>query len=99
MAAFVVTDEFRLWLAGLRDNVGKAHVANRVASAKEGSLGDWRSVGHGVIEMRIHYGPGYRVYLVWSGEATCIVLLGGSKATQRRDIKRAVRLARAIGGG
>lgn len=68
----------------------------RLTSAERGNLGDCEAVGEGVSEMRIHYGPGYRVYFVRHGAAIYLLLNGGDKGTQRRDIERAKEMAREL---
>ena len=88
------TDVFRAWFAGLRDRRAVQVIAGRIARAQRGSLGDVQAVGEGVSEMRIHYGPGYRLYFVRKGEALVILVCGGDKSTQARDIARAKTLAK-----
>jgi len=86
------TDEFEGWLTRLRDGGAKARILARIESAKAGNLGDTRRVARGVGELRIHVGPGYRVYFTRRGDAIILLLCGGSKKSQRRDIERAVKL-------
>jgi len=81
----------------LRDAKGKARILSRLDSAALGNFGDCESVGEGVIEMRIHFGPGYRVYFTRRGTFVYVLLIGGDKSTQKRDIRRAVALATRIG--
>jgi putative addiction module killer protein len=90
------TEEFSDWLRGLRDPRAKARIADRIERAAGGNLGDVRPVGDGVSEMRIHHGPGYRVYFIHRGETLVILLCGGDKDTQTRDIKQARRIAKEI---
>jgi len=92
MATFLRTPEFDAWLKALRDPVGKARILARIRSAEAGNLGDTASVGSGVLEMRIHTGPGYRVYFCRRGEVTYLLLCGGDKSSQRRDIRTAQSL-------
>ncbi|HEX4046230.1 MAG TPA: type II toxin-antitoxin system RelE/ParE family toxin [Elusimicrobiota bacterium] len=80
---------FERRLEGLRDAVGYAKILVRLERAEHGNSGDHRSVGAGVIELRIHYGPGYRLYLGQNGEEIIVLLLAGDKSTQMRDVKRA----------
>ena len=87
------TQEFDSWLSKLRDQKAKARIAARIRSAELGNLGDSQPIGAGVSEMRIHYGPGYRVYFKKTGNVIIILLLGGNKASQTRDIKKAIDLA------
>lgn len=86
------TDLFEGWLTRLGDGGAKARILARIDSAKAGNLGDTRRVARGVWEMRIHTGPGYRVYFTRRGDAIILLLCGGPKKSQRRDIKRAVKL-------
>jgi putative addiction module killer protein len=93
MNTFLKSDEFNAWLTGLKDYTGKAHIAKRIRSAEAGNFGDCEPVGEGVSEMRIHSGPGYRAYYTRRGEVVYLLLLGGDKSTQKRDIKRAKEMA------
>lgn len=86
------TDVFEGWLTCLRDGGAKARILARIESAKVGNLGDTRRVARGVWEMRIHMGPGYRVYFTRRGDALILLLCGGPKKSQQRDINRAVKL-------
>lgn len=90
------TAEFDAWLRGMKDRVGKARIIQRLDAAASGHWGDCDTVGDGVFEMRVHAGPGYRVYAVRQGLVVYLLLCGGDKATQQRDIKRAKILARSI---
>jgi len=96
MNAFHRSGEFDSWLAALKDKVGRARIAHRIRSAEHGNFGDCEPVGAGVSEMRIHFGPGYRVYFIRRGEAIYLLLLGGDKSSQKRDINRAIEMARAL---
>lgn len=96
MNTFLRTEEFDAWLAGLKDKVGRARIAHRVRSAEHGNFGDCAPVGEGVTEMRIHAGPGYRAYFTRRAEVVYLLLLGGDKSSQKRDIKRAIEMARAL---
>jgi len=96
MNSFLRTGEFDAWLAGLKDKVGKARILQRLDAAQNGNFGDSSPVGEGVSEMRIHIGPGYRVYYSRHGEVVYLLLLGGDKSTQARDIRRAKALAKTI---
>ena len=87
------TGVFTDWLHGLRDARAFARIAQRIARAANGNFGDIKPVGEGVLEMRIDYGTGYRLYFVRRGGAIIILLCGGDKSSQGRDIKRAVQLA------
>ncbi|OAN45852.1 type II toxin-antitoxin system RelE/ParE family toxin [Magnetospirillum moscoviense] len=90
------TASFDAWLSALADNKGKARILARLTAAEMGNFGDCESVGEGVSEMRIHFGPGYRVYFTRRGKVVYLLLLGGDKSTQARDIKRAKELAKMI---
>jgi putative addiction module killer protein len=84
------------WLDGLRDIQARARVLARVERLAMGNPGDVKPVGEGVSEMRIDHGPGYRVYYKQQGRELIILLAGGDKRTQARDIKTALRLARNL---
>jgi putative addiction module killer protein len=96
MNTFLKSDEFNTWLTGLKDAVGKALIAKRVRAAEAGNFGDCEPVGGGVSEMRIHVGPGYRAYYTRRGEVVYLLLVGGDKSSQKRDIKRAMEMARTL---
>lgn len=83
------TPEARRWIERLRDRVARDKVVMRLDGLALGRLGDWRSVGDGVSELRIHHGPGYRLYFTRRGDFVIVVLLGGDKDGQSRDIARA----------
>jgi len=91
------TSEFKEWILRLRDAKAKARITARIERAANGNLGDSKPVGEGVSEMRIDYGPGYRVYYRQRGNVLIILLCGGDKSTQRSDIRRAHELARREG--
>lgn len=78
------------WLIGLRDVVGVAQINKRIERLMLGQRGDSEPVGNGVFELRIHYGPGYRLYYAEQGHEIVILLYGGSKGSQQRDIGRAI---------
>jgi len=96
MNTFHRSDEFNSWLAELKDKVGRARIVHRIRSAEHGNFGDCERVCEGVFEMRIHFGPGYRVYFTRRGEVIYLLLLGGDKSSQKRDIKRAAQMARDL---
>lgn len=87
------TKEFSFWLSSLRDIRAQARIVARPRKMELGNLGDWKPVGGPVCEARVDYGPGYRLYFIRDGEAVVILLCGGDKASQRRDIARARALA------
>ena len=93
------TDEFREWFEGLRDLTAQMRIGIRIRRVSLGNFGDAKSVGDGLFELRIQYGPGYRVYYARQGDTVVILLAGGDKSTQRRDIERAKALARELEGG
>ncbi len=90
------TNEFSAWLHRLRDANAAARIVGRIRRMEQGNPGDTRSVGKGIMEMRIDYGPGYRIYYLHSGAEIVILLCGSDKRTQRQDIKRAQVLAEAL---
>ena len=92
MNTFLRAPEFDAWLKTLRDPIGKARVIARIRSAEAGNFGDCEPVGNGISEMRVHAGPGYRVYYSRKSGIVYLLLCGGNKSTQAKDIK----LAKAI---
>ena len=90
------TEVFDIWFAGLKDKQAARRVQVRIDRAEGGNFGDCESVGEGVSEMRIHYGPGYRVYFAQHGMEVVILLAGGDKSTQSRDIQTALEIARQL---
>lgn len=96
MLEILEADEFKAWLAGLRDRRAKLAIGVRLARLARGLLGDLRPVGDGVSELRIHIGPGYRVYLVRRGDVLIVLLHGGDKSSQARDIEKAKGIARSL---
>lgn len=85
---------FRGWMAGLRDQNARRRILQRVARLELGLLGDVKSVGSGISELRVDHGPGYRVYFLRRGNELIILLCGGDKSTQTKDIERARSLAK-----
>ncbi len=96
MNTFLRSEEFDAWLAALKDKIGRARIISRIRAAEAGNFGDCAPVGKGVSEMRIHVGPGYRLYYAKHREALYLLLLGGDKSGQRHDIKRALEMARTL---
>ncbi len=90
------TATFAKWIDGLRDIRARARVQARIERLAVGHAGDVKPVGEGVSELRIDYGPGYRVYFKKQGRSLVILLAGGDKRTQSRDINMALRLARNL---
>ncbi|WP_047301439.1 type II toxin-antitoxin system RelE/ParE family toxin [Pseudomonas fluorescens] len=93
MLIFEQTQAFTHWLLRLKDPQGKTRVLARIRAAQLGRFGDCEPVGDGVYEMRIHRGPGYRVYFSRRGNRIYLLLIGGDKSTQKRDIQQARQLA------
>jgi putative addiction module killer protein len=87
------TEEFQEWLDALTDKRAQLRIAARLRLAEAGNLGDWGPVGGPVSELRVDVGPGYRLYFTRRGKILIIMLAGGDKSTQKRDIKRAQRIA------
>lgn len=96
MKSILTTDTFDRWFSGLRDKRAALRVQMRIDRAEDGNFGDCQPVGEGVSEMRIHYGPGYRVYFTLRGHELVILLAGGDKSSQPKDIKAAIELARQL---
>ena len=90
------TEDYARWFRRLRDREARARIDVRIRRLSVGNPGDVRPVGAGVSEIRIDYGPGYRVYFVRRGEALIVLLGGGDKGSQDRDIRRALDLARGL---
>ena len=90
------TDDYARWFRRLRDRQARARIDIRIRRLALGNPGDVRPVGEGVSELRISYGPGYRVYFVQRGPSVVILLAGGDKSSQRRDIGTARALARGL---
>lgn len=91
------TEEFVAWLDALKDKRAQVRIAARLRQVEAGSLGDWQPIEGEVSEMRVHFGPGYRLYFVRRGRVIVLVLNAGDKSTQRRDIRRALKLAAELG--
>jgi putative addiction module killer protein len=83
MFNFERSEAFAVWLDSLKDTVGKARIIARLRAAEHGNFGDCESVGEAVYEMRVHYGPGYRMYFSRRGEIVYLLLIGGDKSTQK----------------
>lgn len=96
MFAIKQTPAFSAWLRNIKDGLTKRRLARRLEKAQYGNLGDVKPVGHGVSEMREHFGPGWRMYYVQRGSLLILMLGGGNKATQHEDIARAIEMASAI---
>jgi putative addiction module killer protein len=94
--AIFTTPVFDSWFRRLRDRLAAARIQARIDRAESGNLGDCKPVGEGVSEMRVDVGPGYRVYFLQRGTEVVILLAGGEKSTQAKDIAAAKRLARQV---
>jgi len=91
-----ITSEFDRWLKGLRDLQAKQRIFERIRRLRDGNPGDAKSVAKGVSEMRINYGPGYRLYYTQRGNAFVLLLCGGDKSSQKADIARAVAMVKGM---
>lgn len=91
------TAEYADWIDSLRDLAGRARILMRVDRLAHGNPGAHRNLTHGVSELKIDAGPGYRVYYTQRGEQLILLLVGGDKSTQAKDITRAIRLSQALG--
>jgi putative addiction module killer protein len=91
------TDEYRDWIDNLKDLSGRARILMRVDRLIHGNSGSHRHLTHGVSELKVDVGPGYRVYYSQRGDRLLLLLVGGDKSTQTNDIARAIRLAQAYG--
>lgn len=89
MYSLQLTSEFETWLDALRDKKSQLRIVARLRQAEAGNLGDWKSVGRQVSEMRVNVGPGYRLYFNRKGNLLIVMLAGGTKSSQPRDIRRA----------
>ena len=90
------TEEFADWLDGLRDQKAQAKIATRLVRVQSGLLGDWKSLGDSVSELRIPYGPGYRLYYTMRGQTVIFLLCGSDKKGQAKAIKKAKEMAKQI---
>ena len=90
------TEVFKAWLDGLRDENVRVRIGIRIQHLERGNPGDVKPVGHGVSEMRIDYGPGYRLYFVRRGKTVVLLLCGGDKRSQTSDIARAIEMAQKV---
>ena len=90
------TETYAKWFAGLRDRVTRARIDIRIRRLSLGNAGDAKPVGEGVSELRVDHGPGYRVYFIQRGEVVIVLLAGGNKSAQDRDIRNAKALAKDL---
>lgn len=93
MVTVTRTEEYASWFRKLRDARAQSRILTRIDRLLEGNAGDVAPIGDGLSELRIHYGPGYRVYFANRGAALILLLIGGDKDSQQRDIETAKRLA------
>lgn len=96
MYSVVESETFSAWFAGLRDPKAKARITARIRRVALGNLGDWKPLEASVSELRIDYGPGYRLYFARRGGLVILLLCGGDKRTQTADIRRAVQMIRTL---
>ena len=94
MKRIIKSDIYDKWLKKLKDKVGKAIIRQRIDRLANGNLGDVEPIGEGCSELKIHFGPGYRVYFKDTGKEIIILLCGGDKSTQQKDIEKAKEIAR-----
>jgi len=92
------TEHFEKWFRKLKDVRAKAIILARLKKTELGNLSNYKSVGKKVFEMKIDYGPGYRIYYMHKGDITLLLIAGGTKSSQARDIKKAQKIAAEIGG-
>jgi putative addiction module killer protein len=90
------TENFKKWIRGLKDRVAQSIITARIRRISAGNFGDSKPIGDGISELRIDYGPGYRVYFTRRGQEIIILLCGGDKSAQSRDIESAKRIAKNI---
>ena len=90
------TEEYSSWFEHLRDRMAKTRILIRIRRVSLGNIGDAKPVGEGVSELRIDYGAGYRVYFVQQGKSLVVLLAGGDKRTQSRDIQKAIALSKTV---
>ncbi len=91
-----LTQEFQAWLDRLRDQKAQVRIVARLRLAEAGNLGDWKAVGGGVSEMRVNFGPGYRLYFTRRRNLLIVMLAGGDKSSQARNIKRAQQILKEL---
>ncbi len=99
MPEFHETEEFSAWVDALKDRQAKAKIVVRIRMAILGNFGDCTPVGEGVSEMRLHFGPGYCLYFTRIGDIVYLLLIGGDKSSQQKDIRRAIEMARNLESG
>ncbi len=92
MFTVLLTSQFEEWLDDLNDHRAQVRIAARLRQAEAGNLGDWRSVGGGIPEMRVNFDPGYRLYFARRGKILIVMLAGGDRSSQAADTRRAKRI-------
>ena len=97
MFTVLQTENFVAWLDALKDKRAQVRIAARLRQAESGNLGDWQPIEGAVAELRVNYGPGYRLYFVRRGRIIVVMMNAGDKSTQKRDIRRALKLASELG--
>ena len=97
MFTVLQTEEFVAWLDDLKDKRAQVRIAARLRQAESGNLGDWQPIEGEVSELRVNYGPGYRLYFARRGRIIVVILNAGDKTTQKRDIRRALKLVAELG--
>ena len=97
MFTVLQTEEFVAWLDELKDKRAQVRIAARLRQVESGNLGDWQPIEGEVSELRVNYGPGYRLYFARRGRIIVVILNAGDKSTQKRDIRRALKLAAELG--
>ena len=96
MKSIKITKEFESWFSSLRDRKAQSIIKARIYRAELGNYGDYKHLSDGVMELRIFYGSGYRVYFTESGGEIIIILAGGTKSGQSRDIKKAIEISKSF---
>lgn len=96
MPVILSTARFDKWFVSLRDRRARARIQVRIDRMEDGHFGDFKSVGNGAFEARIHYGPGYRLYFSFREQAWVLLLAGGDKSSQRSDIEEAIRESQSV---
>ena len=91
------TEEFVLWLDALKDRRAQVRIAARLRQVEAGNLGDWQAIEDEVSELRVDFGPGYRLYFTRRGRIVIVILNAGDKSSQKRDIRRALKLVAELG--
>lgn len=94
MKTIKTTEEFEKWFVSLRDRMAQTRIKERIIRVECNNYGDYKSVGEGVFELRIFYGAGYRIYFVERGEEIIVILAGGTKSGQQRDIAKAIEISK-----